>query len=391
MDIATQFNALKMIWLRRLLDNNYHPWKLMPRKLFSPLGGVTFLHSNLELAGSSLRIVKNLSPFYQELVNLWANISQQNPTTFSELCNQTLWNNSFITTLGKSIFYKDFIDKNMSRTADLLTDSGNFLSWQMARQKYNLRNKDIMKWFSLIASVPMSWKVEIRNYFSSIENTCTSCTLTIPQTKVSLLPDTSVKAAYKILVRPLVKAPTSQKSLENLLCRQDLDWASIYMIPRTVTVESKPRIFQYKLLNNILYSNDGLYKMGIVQTPLCSLCKQEKETVIHLLCQCHVTRQLWCSLNGWLQGVLRLPPLEPVTAMLRSWDLKNEANVLLNHLMLLFKYFIYRFRNMNTSVNLCHLQHFILLVQKVEQKIAFRNNRLTHHFSKWDPILQMLN
>ena len=131
--------------------------------------------------------------------------------------------------------------------------------------------------------------------------------------------------------------------------------------------------------------------MGIVQTPLCSLCKQEKETVIHLLCQCHVTRLLWCSLSGWLQGVLRLPPLEPVTAILGSWDLENEANVLLNHLMLLFKYFIYRCRNMNTSVTLCHLQHFILSVQKVEQKIAFPNNRLTHHFSKWDPILQMLN
>ena len=112
-----------------------------------------------------------MSPFYQELVNLWANISQQNPTTFSEVCNQTLWSNSFITTLGKPVFYMDFIDKNMLRIADLLTDSGNFLSWQMARQKYNRRNKDIVKWFSLIASVPMSWKVEIRNYFSSAEDT----------------------------------------------------------------------------------------------------------------------------------------------------------------------------------------------------------------------------
>ena len=94
----------------------------------------------------------------------------------------------------------------------------------MPRQKYNLGNKDMMKWFSLIASVPMSWKVEIRNYFSSIEDTCTSCTPTNPQPKVSLLPVMSVKAAYRILIRPLVKAPTSHKSLEKLLCRQDLDW-----------------------------------------------------------------------------------------------------------------------------------------------------------------------
>ena len=81
MDIATQFSALKMIWIRRLLDNNYHPWKLIPTKLFSPLGSVTFFHSNLKLADSSLRLVKTLSTFYQELANLWANISQQNPTT----------------------------------------------------------------------------------------------------------------------------------------------------------------------------------------------------------------------------------------------------------------------------------------------------------------------
>ena len=260
----------------------------------------------------------------------------------------------------------------------------------MAGQKYNLRNKDIMKWFSSIASVPMSWKVEIRTYFSGTEDTCTSCTPTIPQPKASLLPDMSVKAAYKILIRHLVNALTSQKSLEKLLCRQDLDWASIYIIPQVVTVESKLRIFQYKVLNDILYLNDRLYKedtctsctptipqpkasllpdmsvkaaykilirhlvnaltsqkslekllcrqdldwasiyiipqvvtvesklrifqykvlndilylndrlykMGIVQTPLYSLCKQEKETVIHLLCQCHVTRQLWCSLSG---------------------------------------------------------------------------------------------
>ena len=159
----------------------------------------------------------------------------------------------------------------------------------MARQKYNLRNKDIMKCFSLIASVHTSWKVEIRNYFSGTEDTCTSCTPTIPQPKASLLQDMSVKEAYKILIRPLVKAPTSQKSLEKLLCRQDLNGASRYMIPQMVTVESKLRIFQYKVLNNIFYFNDRLYKMGIVQTPLRSLCKQEKEIVIHLLCQCHVT------------------------------------------------------------------------------------------------------
>ena len=111
----------------------------------------------------------------------------------------------------------------MLRIADLLIDSGNFLSWQMARKKYNLRNKEIMKWLSLIVSAPVSWKVEITNYFSNIEDTCTQCTHLIPQTKFSLLPDMSVKAAYKILIRPLVKAPTSQKILRETSLQTDWD------------------------------------------------------------------------------------------------------------------------------------------------------------------------
>ena len=115
------------------------------------------------------------------------------------------------------------------------------------------------------------------------------------------------------------------------------------MIPRMAAVESKLKIFQYKVLNNILYLNDRLYKIGVVQAPLCSLCKQEKETGTHLFSQCYVTRQLWCSLGSWLRGVLSLPPLEPVATMLGSWDLENASNVLLNHLMLFFKYFINRF------------------------------------------------
>ena len=187
---------------------------------------------------------------------------------------------------------------------------------------------------------------------------CTPCTHLIRHPNFSLLPDMSVKAACKILIRPPIKAPTSQKSWEKLLCRRNLDWASIYMIPRMVTVESKLIIFQYKVLNNMLYLNDELYKMAIVQTPLCSLYKQEKETMIHLLSQCNVIRQLWYSLSGCLKGVLSLPPLELVAGILGSWDLENEANILLSHLILLFKYFVNKSRNINTSVNLYHLQHF---------------------------------
>ena len=121
-----------MIWIRKLIDNNYHLLKLIPKIFCSSFGGVTFFHLNLKLAESTLRFVKTLTPFYQDFVNLWVNIGQQNTTTFSAKCQKTLWINSFVTTLGKPIFYKRFMGKNMLTIANLLTDSGNFFPgrWQ---------------------------------------------------------------------------------------------------------------------------------------------------------------------------------------------------------------------------------------------------------------------
>ena len=98
-----------------------------------------------------------------------------------------------------------------------------------------------------------------------------------------MIPDMSVKAAYNSLVKSLKKPPTSKKTLEKSLDISNIDWPTIYMISKKVTIESSLRIFQYKILNNILFLNNRLFKFGQVQFPLCSLCKRENETTKHLV------------------------------------------------------------------------------------------------------------
>ena len=46
----------------------------------------------------------------------------------------------------------------------------------------------------------------------------------------------------------------------------------IYTLPRRVTINTNLRIFQYKVLHNILYLNKMLYKFGKKVSPLCSFC-----------------------------------------------------------------------------------------------------------------------
>ena len=60
----------------------------------------------------------------------------------------------------------------------------------------------------------------------------------------------------------------------------------IYTLVGKATIDLRMRIFQYKILNNLRYLNRQLYHMKVVNSPLCSLCGQNVETVTHLFFSC---------------------------------------------------------------------------------------------------------
>ena len=112
-----------------------------------------------------------------------------------------------------------------------------------------------------------------------------------------MIPDMSVEAAYNSLVKSLKKPSTSQNTLQKSLDISNMDWPTIYMIPQKVTIESSLRIFQYKILNNIIFLNNRLFKFGKAQSTLSSLCKRENETIKHSFSQRFITRRLWHSID----------------------------------------------------------------------------------------------
>ena len=47
-DIELKFESLKIIWIRRLLDSNFHSWKAIPQCLLSEIGIQSIFHSNFK-------------------------------------------------------------------------------------------------------------------------------------------------------------------------------------------------------------------------------------------------------------------------------------------------------------------------------------------------------
>ena len=93
-DIKSKISSLKVSWGTRLLDNNFHPWKIIPNKIFAVFGGLKIIfHSNLQLSKCCSKNIDNIPVFYKELVYLWHDISCKETADALDIANEVLWNN----------------------------------------------------------------------------------------------------------------------------------------------------------------------------------------------------------------------------------------------------------------------------------------------------------
>ena len=122
------------------------------------------------------------------------------------------------------------------------------------------------------------------------------------------------KTLYSIQVKKIFKAPTSQPVLDNLFPNSVLDWSTIYLVARKVTLDTYTRVFHYKVVNNILFLNQKLFKINKSITDKCSYCSFSVENVKHLFSQCLVTKWLWSEVQRFFNCKIIIPNLSTESA-----------------------------------------------------------------------------
>ena len=204
----------KVKWVSRLLHNNFHPWKLIPNLFFSKVGGnKTIFHFNIQLSEGCLAKIKKFPLFYQHLVQIWAEVSKWDPIETCEpayeICKEVLWNNSCITSGGKSLYNQYFITKGIMCIIDIMDEKYNLSEWEKAKQKYYFNMFSNLSWLGLIKSIRAVWKSNRRNSFSGSP----------PRTELQNEDIACIdsKMAYLKLIQPLSKPPTSQLYFEKVL------------------------------------------------------------------------------------------------------------------------------------------------------------------------------
>ena len=94
--------------------------------------------------------------------------------------------------------------------------------------------------------------------------------------------------------------PSAQKSFQDQFPDVRFDWNEMYSLSLKVSLETKIREFQYKVLSNIVFTNEKLFKIKMIFSPQYTFCKNEIEFIEYLFYNCEITRSFRVALRSWL-------------------------------------------------------------------------------------------
>ena len=374
--------SLKISWLRRVLNKN---------QKWSTQSGIEFKKAFLfgDLAAKHIA-QETENPFWKNTLEAWSNfMSKKSIKTIDEIFHSPIWLNSKMEDKGNLIF-KNWSDKGINLIIDLLDENsgetGYFLTFEDLKSKFNI-NGTFLEYQRVIKAIPGDWKTAIKNTEGDKIN------IVKYEVKRSTYVSTLMKSKkgcrdfYETLVGPQQLYTVNKWTNEFGNVESDLKF-SYSLLKETHAVKVKD--FQYKILHNILVTNSFLKKIGKVDSDLCSYCKIEKETTLHILCTCEKVKDFWLNFEGWLLSKFNINiNLSRKNIIFSSAE--NNRDVIINHLITLGKYYIYKTKFYQQNLSLSAFHQIVKKDFITEKYIALTNHKAERFNGKWSVVYNFFN
>ena len=146
--------------------------------------------------------------------------------------------------------------------------------------------------------------------------------------------------------------------------------------------------FQFKINNKILVTKTFLHKIRKVEDNLCSYCKREPETILHLFVQCGKVKEFWQSLHIWLMPNVNISINLDKKGILSSYQGKC---ILKNYIMVVAKHYIYKNKISAKQLNINSFISMLKVKFQCERYIANINNKVAKFLKKWTPFYNHFN
>ena len=196
------------------------------------------------------------------------------------------------------------------------------------------------------------------------------------------------KHFYELLISKKVRVSRDFTKWKENFCLDDTAVSKAFLMVRSISSVTFIRGFQFKILNDITFTNHRLVKIGYAQNGLCTFWGVESETLYHLFYECSFTSQLWNDFASlWFLVSGKRVDLTWQDVLLGKLD--AEVN-LLNFFITLVKLHIWISRNRGVTPNLSAFENLVKAKFRTEKYIATKNNTERNFQARWQPYINSL-
>ena len=201
-------------------------------------------------------------------------------------------------------------------------------------------------------------------------------------------PKNQVRFLYNIMI--MQKGEGCLKKHSKKFCQMGISYqqyCEAFMNIYKITDNVKYRDFQYRLLMNVIFTNNRLVHWKLVDTANCNFCNTEIQTVVHLFSECTVTKKILHQLIEFLNKytAIKSKELGIMTANIITNKIHEKPKHIANYLLLITKQYLFYCKCCGKMPTIEELMLRIENVYQVKHYNAVYTSRVINHQKKWYP------
>lgn len=370
-DISAYIKSLKVSWIQRSLTSS-GPWVEILHEIV-PKYETDFFKVGVEYIKRVNSVIEN--EFWKEVLlsiyDLYDIIKTNNRLDLQS----PIWYNPHIRINRTTLAYPGWINKGVYNISDVMDSNYVFLSYERFCQKYDF-TPPVTLYHGLILTLK---KLAITLEPMLLPHIPEYLQVILSNKKGSISVYTKFREPYK---RPKSEAKW-EKRWENFV----IDWNETYKRMIYFCKDPTKKWFHYRILHDILGTNDLLFKMGIKDSPLCSFCNKHNETIYHLFCECEKVKQFWADTQNWINSTLKSNTIMVNDKIILGFQ--PVFSYVLNEYIILTRFHIYqqKMRNQQPSIELLKVQFKTLF--ETEEIMSVRDSAPGAFRKRWLPFLKL--
>ena len=207
--------------------------------------------------------------------------------------------------------------------------------------------------------------------------------------------DKGTKIIYRSFIEVNVPVISTEEKwkVDLELHRNHICWRSVYKICFYSVNENILKWFQLKIIRRILATNSYLKKVKVTGSDLCRLCGQESETLLHLFVMCPSAKDIWLSIQNWINAKLGKNIVINRTMKILGYTLQDKNFWCVNFILLCTRFSIFSCATKNNKPNFLQIQKFIKLKfdeQELLSKLDNYSSTFSRNWQSWKQLLENL-